>query len=128
MRALPGVVLVGLVLGGGLSHSPWPTAVALAVTFGAAGAVLAVIRPEAPDPFEYRSRAARVLARLVAGAVSLLTVGGFVLVAVVQGRPGAYVDGVLGGLLWIGLPGIVLLTLVTHARRARGERGRVVAT
>jgi hypothetical protein len=121
MRALPAVVLVGLVLAGGVSHSAWPTAVALAVAFGAAGAVLAVIRPAAPDPFEYRSRVARGLARLAAGAVAVVMVGGFVLVAVVQGRPDAYVDGVLAGLLWIGLPGVVVLTIVTHARRARRE-------
>ena len=119
MRALPGVLLVGLVLLGGVLHSAWPTAVALAVTFGAAGAVLAVIRPEVPDPFEYGSRAARGLARAVAGGIAIVMVAGFVLVAVVQDRPDAYVDGVLGGLVWAGLPAIVLLTLVTHLRRTR---------
>lgn len=127
MRALPGVLLVGLVLFGGVLHTAWPTAVALAVTFGAAGAVLAVIRPQVPDPFEYGSRAARGLARIVAGGIAVAAVAGFVLVAVVQGRPDSYVDGVLGGLVWVGLPAIVLLTLVTHARRRREERATVAA-
>lgn len=122
MCALPGVFLVGLVLLGGVLHSAWPTAVALAVAFGAAGAVLAVIRPEAPDPFQYRSAAARALARLAAGGVAVAVVAGFVLVAAIQGRPDAYVDGVLGALVWVGLPGIALLTLVTHTLRHREDR------
>ncbi len=122
MRALPGVLLVGLVLLGGVLQSAWPTAVALAVAFGAAGAVLAVIRPEAPDPFEYGSRVARGLARVVAGGIAVAVLAGFVLVAVGQGRPEAYVDGVIDGLVWIGLPGIAVLTVVTQARRARRER------
>lgn len=116
------MLLVGLVLSGGLLHSAWPTAVALALAFGAAGAVLAVIRPEVPDPFEYRSRVARGLARVVAGAVAVVVVAAFVLVAVLDGRPDAYVDGVLAGLVWVGLPAVGVLTVVTHLRRLRRER------
>lgn len=122
MRALPVVLLVGIVVLGGVLHSAWPTAVALAVTFGAAGGVLAVIRPDGPDPFEYPSRAARGLARAVAGGIAVAMVVGFVLVAVVQDQPQAYVDGVFGALLWAGLPAMVLLTVVSHVRRARRER------
>lgn len=125
MRVLPGVLLVGIVVLGGVLHSAWPTAVALAVAFGAAGAVLAVIRPEVPDPFEYPSRAARGLARTIAGGIAVATVAGFVVVAVVQGRPQTYVDGVFGALVWIGLPAIVLLTIVANLRRARRERSDV---
>ncbi len=126
MRALPGVLLVGLVLLGGVLHSSWPTAIALAVTFGAAGAVLAVIRPEVPDPFEYRSRAARALARLSAAGVAVAMVAGFAVVAVYQGRPDVYVDGVFVGLIGVGLPGIAVLMLVTHVGRLRRERAAAV--